>query len=240
MKKEKPTAETNRLDPREVAAYPLFEAAHYLRLPAATLRSWVKGRYYETDSGPRFFSPVIKLPDPDLLSLSFVNLVEAHVLAALRRQHGIPLRDVRLAVNYLKRHFHQPRPLADHPLETDGLDLFVERFGSLVTATKGGQLALRDVLQAHLIRIDRDPSTNVAVRLYPFTRSRAIEAPRFVVIDPRVSFGRPVLTGTGIPTSAIADRYKAGDSIDLLVDDYGRARQEIEEAIRCELQIEAA
>lgn len=218
----------------------MSEAAHYLRLPAATLRSWVKGRYYDTDLGPKFSPPVIKLPDADVLSLSFVNLVEAHVLAALRRQHGLRLRDVRRAVLYLKRHFHQRRPLADHPLETDGLDLFVEHVGNLVTATQEGQLALRALLQAHLTRIDRDPSTNLALRLYPFTRSRAVEAPRHVVIDPLVSFGRPVLSGTGISTSAIADRYKAGDSIDSLVEDYGRSRQEIEEAIRCELQVEAA
>jgi uncharacterized protein (DUF433 family) len=60
------------------------------------------------------------------------------------------------------------------------------------------------------------------------------------VIDPQVSFGRPVLVGTGIPTAVIAGRYKAGESMDALADDYGRQRFEIEEAIRCELALEAA
>jgi uncharacterized protein (DUF433 family) len=55
-----------------------------------------------------------------------------------------------------------------------------------------------------------------------------------------VSFGRPVLAGTGIPTAVIAERYKAGESMDDLADDYGRRRLEIEEAIRCELSVEAA
>jgi uncharacterized protein (DUF433 family) len=62
----------------------------------------------------------------------------------------------------------------------------------------------------------------------------------FVVIDPYVSFGRPVLTRSGLPTVVIAERYKAGESVDELADDYDRERLEIEEAIPCELQIKAA
>jgi len=76
--------------------------------------------------------------------------------------------------------------------------------------------------------------------LYPFTRKRDANEPRVIVIDPRRSFGRPVLVGTGIPTAIVAERYKAGETVDQLADDYGRARLEIEEAIRCELFLEAA
>jgi hypothetical protein len=72
-------------EPREMAAYSIGEAAHYLRIPVATLRSWVRGRFYPTEHGRRFFKPLIELPDPNLGSLSFVNLVEAHVLDAIRR-----------------------------------------------------------------------------------------------------------------------------------------------------------
>ena len=61
-----------------------------------------------------------------------------------------------------------------------------------------------------------------------------------VVIDPDISFGRPVIAGTGITTSIIAERYKAGESIADLGHDYGRPRNEIEEAIRCELPAKAA
>ena len=61
-----------------------------------------------------------------------------------------------------------------------------------------------------------------------------------MVIDPHISYGRPVLVGTGIPTAVVAERYKAGESIDELAEDYGRSRKEIEEANRCELCLEAA
>ena len=80
----------------------------------------------------------------------------------------------------------------------------------------------------------------IPVRLYPFTRERKSKEPKAIVIDPYISFGRPVLIGTGIATSVIAQRYKAGESIAELAEDYGRSMSEIEEAIRCELWLDAA
>jgi uncharacterized protein (DUF433 family) len=57
-----------------------------------------------------------------------------------------------------------------------------------------------------------------------------------VVIDPQVAFGKPVLVNTGIPTATVAERYKAGESVDDLAEDYDLKRAQIEEAIRCELK----
>ncbi len=226
-------------DPRELPAYSIREAAHYLRIPESTLRSWVLGRYYPTEAGKRFFQPLIRTPDPTHQLVSFVNLIEVHVLDAIRRQHEISLGKIRRALDYLARHVRSKHPLADQQFETDGIDLFIQRYGQLINISQAGQLALRSLIQAHLRRIERD-TTGLPIRLYPFTRKRQPEEPKLVVIDPYVCFGRPVLVGTGIATGVIAERYKAGESIDDLAKDYGRSRLEIEEAIRCELEVEAA
>lgn len=221
-------------DPRELPAYSISEAAHYLLIPPATLRSWVLGREYPVKAGQRFFKPVLTLPNRSKPELSFINLVEAHVLDAIRRKHEIPLKKIRSALNYLRKNLGSKHPLADQRMETDGRDLFVQKFGQLINISQEGQLAIRQLLEAHLERIERDVSGAV-LRLYPFTRKREVSEPKYIVMDPLVSFGRPVLAGSGIPTSVIADRYKAGESMDQLASDYGRARSEIEEAIRCEL-----
>src|SRR5215472_8712388 len=84
-------------DPREMSAYSILEAAHYLRLPPSTLRDWVKGRSYPTEKGQRFSAPLTPLPpraQGDPLALSFFNLVEAHVLGALRREHHVSMAKV--------------------------------------------------------------------------------------------------------------------------------------------------
>ena len=230
-------------DIREMPSYGAQEAAHYLRIPRTTIRDWISGRHYPGRSGMRFSRPIILLPDRETRLLSFLNLVEIHVLDAIRRQHNIPLEKVRMAVNYLAKQFPSPHPLADQEFATDGVNLFINKFSQLINISQEGQLAMAEILQAHLHRIERDPR-GLPLRLYPFTRKRdsaqLVEEPRAVVIDPHVSFGRPVLVGTGIPTSVIAERYKAGESMDDLADDYGRTRLEIEDAIRCELLVEAA
>jgi uncharacterized protein (DUF433 family) len=225
-------------DPREAPAYSIAEAAHYLRIPTATLRSWIRGRYYPTERGKRFFRPVIELPDPTLLSLSFVNLVEAHVLDAIRREHNIPLPQVRIALDYVKRHFDSLHPLADHEFQTDGAALLLSRFEKLIAVSEAGQLAMKEMLAAHLRRVEHDAS-GLASRLYPFTRKRQPDEPKIIVMDPFISFGRPTITGTGVATEIVAERYKAGESIDELAQDYGCERGHVEEAVRCELALAA-
>ncbi len=240
------TTFASKTDPRLLPAYPLNDAARYLQIPPATLRSWVAGRTYPTAEGRRFFRPLIVPPDhPDhVLSLSFINLVEAHVLDAIRRTHGVALPKVRVALQFVQKELKTEHPLAEKSFETDGIDLFVLHYGQLINVSRDGQLAMQAVLEAYLDRIERDRS-GVALRLYPFTRNRSAspgvsQEPKAVVIDPTISYGRPVLAGTGIPTAVLAERYKAGDSINALSQDYGLPTDEIEEAIRCELQTEAA
>lgn len=231
------------VDSREIPSYGRMEAAHYLRIPPTTIRGWISGRYYPSKVGQQFSKPIIPLQDPKRRLLSFMNLVEIHVLDAIRRKHQIPLEKVRVAVNYLSKQLPSKYPLADREFETDGMDLFIKEFGRLINISQEGQLAIQDIMKAHLRRIERD-LRGIPIKLYPFTRKRDFhefeEDPRAVVIDPHISFGRPVIAGTGVPTAVIAERYKAGESVDDLADDYGLKRFQIEEAIRCELWFEAA
>ena len=229
-------------DPREMPAYSIPEAAHYLQLPPSTLRSWTKGWRYPTRAGEKRSTPLITppaAPEQGPRLLSFVNVVESHVLNAVRREHRITMPKVREALTYLEGYLPSTHPLADQKFETDGVDLFIEQYGRLVNISQDGQLAIRHVLRLYLSRIERDRA-GVPVKLYLFTRSLQADEPKVVAIDPYVSFGRPILVGTGIPTAVIADRYKAGESIHALAEDYERPPRDIEEAIRCELHPKAA
>ena len=61
-----------------------------------------------------------------------------------------------------------------------------------------------------------------------------------VVIDPALKFGRPCLVGTGVPTSMLAERFKAGDTIRHLAQDYGIDEGQVEEALRYEQSLSVA
>src|SRR5262245_3190374 len=211
----------------------MAEAAHHVQLPPATVRSWLLGRRYLTEAGERFFRPLVAVADARGRRLSFRDLTELHILGALRREHQIRMPAVRRAIDYLRKLFGDDHPLSAEQMLTDGKDLFIERYGHIVSVSQQGQMALKAVLDLYLKRIERDKA-GAPVRLYPFTRSQIEDAPRSVVIDPHVQFGQPCLRGTGIPTAVIVERYKAGDSIQTLTKDYRRTAHEIEEAIRYE------
>jgi len=219
-------------DPRDIPAYTIPEAAHYLCIPKATLRAWVLGQ-----RGRHDFKHVIDLSHPESHLLSFYNLAEAHVLRSLRTKHEIQLPRIRKALQFVKKRFGWKRPLIQQEFKTDGLHLFVERLEQVVVASAEGQLVLRDIM-LHLERIEWED--NVAARLYPFTRTDPQNAPKSVIIDPRHSFGRPILRDARIATAIIAERYKAGESVQALADDYGCSNLDVEEGIRCELRLSTA
>ena len=217
-------------DPRELPIYGVAEAATYLHIPVATLKSWVVGRTYPRAGGLGSFEPVIQLPDEEAGLLSFNNLVEAHVLRAIRTRHRVPLRHVRPALSYAEQELGISRLLLSEELQTYGGELFLDRFGQLINLSKSGQLAVKKLLEAHLRRVERDDE-DLPLRLYPFLTAELGDGPRTVVIDPRVSYGRPTIAGSGVSTAALAQRIDAGEAVADLADDYGIDATAIEEAI---------
>jgi len=85
------------------------------------------------------------------------------------------------------------------------------------------------VIDAYLRRIeweDDDPAV-----LFPFPAPNVLDGRKSVMIDPRISFGRLVISGTGIATEIVVERFRAGESIDELARDYRRDRLEIEDVL---------
>jgi helix-turn-helix protein len=114
-------------DVREAPAYTASEAARYLRLPPSTVRAWTFGQAYGRGNKEGAFQPVIKPADREARRLSFLNLIELLVLAAIRRKHAISLPQVRRALRFLERRYPSPHPLADHRFQTNGANLFLRR-----------------------------------------------------------------------------------------------------------------
>jgi uncharacterized protein (DUF433 family) len=214
---------------RDLAAYTLAEAARYLRLPAATLRSWVLGRQYPTADGSGQFPPLMRPASRRPPLLSFSNLIEAHVLRSLRTDHGVPVKALRGALAYAERTLGIDRLLLRPELRTDAGKVFLNRYGELIELSASGQLAMHRLFAEHLKRVEW--ASRLPVRLYPFLSVAAPSEARPIVIDPRIAFGRPVVQRKGISTSAIAERIDAGETVDDIATDYELGPSEIEQAI---------
>lgn len=215
---------------REQPAYTLAEAARYLKLPAATLRSWVAGRGYPTASGTGRFQPLIHPPKRQPPILSFSNLIEAHVLRALRAEHGVSIRELRKALQYAEGELGITRLLLREELCTEAGEIFLDRYGQLINLSASGQLAMRRVFGEHLKRVRWD-TKRFPVRLYPFLASEVSTDKRPIAIDPGIAFGRPVVLRRGVSTLIIAERIDAGESVRDLAADYDLTTSEVEEAV---------
>ncbi|MDE2146716.1 MAG: DUF433 domain-containing protein [Burkholderiales bacterium] len=218
------------------AAYRVSEAASILGLPAGTVNAWCFGHdYRHRDGTPKQFKRVIEPASLKRRELSFVNLCELHLLGVIRRHHGVKLVQVRKAIDFLRRKLAVPRPLATQTFLTNGVALFVEHAGELLNVSEQGQQALRDDFAQALARIEFGRHGG-PVRLFPFTRNATPgdAQPCSVVVDPAHSFGRPVMTGVFVRTEVVEQRFRAGDTIAEMAEDYGVPAAAIEEALRFE------
>ena len=215
-------------DLRDQPAYALAEASRYLKLPAATLRSWVVGRPYPKADGIGHSRPLIHPPRKQPLLLTFWNLIEAHVLRSLRTEHGVSIKAVRQALTYAERSEQIERLLLRKDLRTNAGKLFLEKYGELIDLSASGQLAMRKLFEEHLKRVEWD-EWRFPMRLYPFVSGGADRRP--IAIDPQIAFGRPVVLRVGVSTGIITERIDAGETIADLAGDYDLSLAEVEEAI---------
>lgn len=218
-------------DIRNQPAYGPAEAARYLRLPAATLRTWLLGRAYPKREAQAMFHPLIKPANTQPLQLSFYNLIEAHVLRALRTEHGVALTELRMAITYAEKELQTHRLLLSPELRTHAGQVFLVRYAELINLSASGQLAMRRMLEDHLQRVEWD-EWRFPVRLYPYIGSTPQARERPIAIDPHMAFGRPVVRRAGVSTAAIADRIDAGETVEALAEDYALSPEAIEQVVR--------
>lgn len=216
-------------DIRSRPAYTVAEAARYLSIPAPTLNAWFRG----IQAKHQTFKPVIELEDRRDRRLSFSNLVEVHVLRALRTKHGVSMGAVRAALDFVRKEFDIQRILIDPRLRAAPGRMFLQRYAELVDLTRSGQHVIERVWESHLLAVVQDPA-GVPLKLYPWIPDRTQPPKRSILIDPAVSFGRPMTASRGIATSVLADLYDAGTSAEDLVAEYGLSQQEIEDALAFE------
>lgn len=84
-------------DPRTIPSYSTGDAARYLKIPASTIRAWTVGRKYPVVDGQKQFRPLIETTEKQPLRLSFINLIEVHILRAIRQHHQLELRNWTIA-----------------------------------------------------------------------------------------------------------------------------------------------
>ena len=224
-----PQARRRTLDIRDAPAYSFLTAARCLGMPQATLRRWVHGGTSNTGGRRVVSRPLIRAPAGTSSHISFNNLVEAHVVRAFRTRHGVRIAALRDSIEYAERKLQIRRLLMSGELRTAGQDFVLARLSKLITLSRSERLALQQGLEVHLDRIDRDADA-LPFRLYPLRPTWSPDR-KPIVIDPRISFGRPTLAGSGFSTATLVDRLGAGETVQELAHDYRLDIGQIEDAV---------
>src|SRR5262249_29778173 len=225
-------------DPREVPLYTIGQAADYLHLPPSTVRAWSVGvDYSSTRRRTGRFKELLHLPPGSPTRLTFNNLVEAYVLAVMRRHHRVSLRHVRQAIANVTEVMGDKRPLLSGQFATDGVKLYLMEVNKLLEISTGGgrQYVIPEVISLGLKRIERS-STGV-VRFFPFAKDPGEE--QIVAIDPQRSFGRPTIHGSGVSVDVVADLVNAGEPIARVAREFGITKDAVHSAVTWQRRLAA-
>jgi uncharacterized protein (DUF433 family) len=193
-------------------------AAEVLGIAQPTLHYWLEGG----NQRGRHHEPVLRAAATGSKTVTWGEFVEARYLREYRRTLGASLKSLRDFIQYLRTELNVSYPLArSRPWVGPDKHLFVvaqdeanlppELWAAIEPHT--GVTMLLPPAEAFLARVEFDNNENgMVIRLRPDGENSP------VVIDPDIRFGSPAVHG--IPTDALAEQVRAGDSIEGLVQDF--------------------
>jgi len=217
--------------------YDIMEAARLTGVASARIRRWLAGYDYRYGDKQRRSGPLWcpQFPTTDgKLQLGFRDLTEIRVVGALTSA-GLGLVTIRRAIETARAYIKDERPLSTARFRTDGRSIFLE------VARTTDEPALLDLVknQYGFRRVvapsfrDLEFDDDVAVRWWPLSRERQ------VVIDPARSFGQPIVSDSGVPTSVLANAVKVEGSVKAAAQAYEVAPQAVRDAVAFERRLAA-
>lgn len=210
------------------------EAARLLRVAQSTLHYWLEGG----KRGARIYEPVIRIQPEGRRSVTWAEFIESGLLRQYRREHKVPMAELRAFIDGLRERMGVPYPLAhERPFVADrqlvreaqdeaGLDaeycLVAEARGQLVL-TGPSELFVQRVGWAEGIaeswRPHEDPRSPVSMR-------------------PGLRFGRPAIKG--ISTEVLWEHAEAGEDLGEVAEVFGLSVEAVRWALAYETTTRAA
>ena len=204
-------------------AYRVGEAAVYAHLSPGTVSRWSQ-TYGEQKR--------VTVPRAKRKALSYLQLIEIAVVAAMREE-GVKLQEIKRAREFFVDKLGLDYPFAQARFKTDGVDILVDADGpdgqplrsKLIAANHNGQFVWSDFLKKRLNEFNYENGGEVLSWKVNGNGSR-------IEIDPQISFGAPQTSG--VPTWIIKDRWKQGEGIGDIADDFGLEEDEVADALKFE------
>lgn len=218
-------------------AYTVPDAQRLVAVPAARVHRWLQGRTRRYHNENVIDAPLweSKLPLIDgVLHLSFRDLIELRMVDRFRQQK-ISMPYLRKVVSAAQKLVGDSHPFSTSRFKTDGRKLYLEIISSTaepeLIEVLSGQHAFHSIISEGL----KDIHFEDGVAAFWMPESGKGE----VVIDPRRSFGQPVLTRSGVPTSTIKLLEQSGRSVRAISVDFEIDEKSVKAALGFENKLAA-
>lgn len=237
------TRKAENVEPLGLGLYSVPLAARLTRVGPAAVHRWLFGYARARDGQVREYPPLWKgtyKKYRGVGALSFEDLMELRVIGQFLDQ-GIALQKIREAAVAAKEEFGVEHPFATRLFATNGWHI-IARLPHAASADERGfldilshQWMFEDIVNPGLLLLDypdNDPAAS-PFRWWPDGRESE------VVVDPKRSFGHPIVTNAGIRTSVLAGMAEK-NSLDDVAEWFGVSRHAAQDAQRFEARIAQA
>ncbi len=212
------------------------EAARLLRIAPSTLHYWLEGGVRR---GKRY-KPVIRLEPRESRAVTWAEFIEAGLLREYRREHGVPMAELRAFIDALRAEMGVPYPLAHHrPFIATGRQLVLEAqeeadldAAYCLVAVVRNQLVLTSPSQSFVDRVTWDDE-EVAAAWRPHDDPRSP-----IRMSPEQRFGRPAIKG--ISTETVWENAEAGEGVEETSEAFGLEQRDVRWALAYENALRAA
>ena len=213
--------------------YTLSEASQLTGVNRHQISRWTRGYTFSYHGSRQTMPPIIgrdfEALEPPILT--FADLIEIRFLDAFRRE-GVSSKALRIASQRAKEYLGRHHPFSTQIFKSDGRTILAE-----ITKEPGDKVFLdimndqyvfENVIGSYLYSGLDFNDLQEPARWWPIGKDRA------VVIDPRRSFGAPIVTKAGIPTKILNSAVKAEKSIEFVAKWYGVELNEVKDAVQFE------
>lgn len=215
-----------------VGAYTPNEAARLLLMQPVTLRRWLYGYDYENDGSPCRQPPLWQPQydaEHDGQLLGFRDLIEARIVNSLRKSR-IGLPTIRKCIDRAKELLGDEHPFSTRAFKSDGKRIFLEIVGGLeeprLYDLKDKQQVFRDFVMPSLRGLEFGDERAERWWLEPSRKT--------ILVDPKRSFGQPILDKSGLLTSRVLQEVKAEGSEERVAKLYAIPVGAVRDALRFE------
>jgi uncharacterized protein (DUF433 family) len=192
--------------------YSEAEAARLLGVAQSTLNYWLEGG----ERRGKHYKPIIRVEPKGTRSVAWAEFVEAAFLRGYRKDHKVPMLELRAFIDELRDELGVPYPLAHEQPWVAGKNLVVQAQERSqlspeywLFAPARGQLLLSYPAEMFLERVTFEDEVASSWRPNP---------PSPVLISPEVRFGQPSING--VSTEALWEQGKSGLEVEELAHVY--------------------